>query len=116
MRSLSSILSLFAVVALLMLGAGAAYASPQAMPCHEMGLGVNVMEGMTMNPAMTSDAPARPAKPWLVMACCVACVAPPLVQPPATTAAAPRPAPTSPALFDLPVGRSLSPEPNPPRT
>lgn len=105
MRGPSSLLGLFSVVALLMLGTGGAWANAaEPMPCHEM------------TGAMNHDAPApdAPAKA-MVMACCVACVAPPMSQPPVGRVAAPRLSAIEPARFDLPVGRSPSPEPGPPK-
>ena len=100
MRSLSLILGLIGVFALLTLGAGGAWATPATgAPCHEM--------------ASQHDAPA-PAKAAMVMACCIACVSPAVPSAP-TTVRAIHPRPVQPARLALPIGRSLTPEHGPPR-
>ena len=108
-RSLSVLCSLFAVVALLMLGAGGAWASAsQPMACHETG-----------GAAATSHAPAgspvkAPVKPAMIMGCCVACVTPALPAAPVRVSAR-HERPGASSLIALPNGRSPSPEPGPPK-
>lgn len=104
-RTLSMLLGALAV---LWLGAVPMPAvSDEAPPCHEM----------TMKHGAPADAPARsPDKPMKVMGCCVACVAVPLPQPPVRTAVR-TPAPVlTVGPQALPVGRTPTPEPGPPRT
>lgn len=109
MSRLSFLFGLFSVVALLMLGAGGAWASAAPMSCHETGATMNVEDGA---PAPT---PAKAPAKAMVMACCVACVAPPLVQPRPAAALRAAPLAVQPARLTLPVGRSPSPEPGPPK-
>ena len=105
MRSLSLILGLIGVFALLTLGAGGAWATPATgAPCHEMA-------------TTHHDAPAKspaPAKATMVMACCIACVSPAVPSAP-TTVPAVHPRPVQPARLALPIGRSPAPEHGPPR-
>ncbi|WP_421728934.1 hypothetical protein [Brevundimonas sp.] len=106
MRGLSSILGLFSVMAVLMLGASGAWASERTpMACHES---VSAMAGHD-NPA-----PKTPAKA-MVMACCIACVTPAIIQPPASRVVAPSLDLGQPARLTLPLGRSPAPEPGPPK-
>jgi len=104
---LSFLFGLFSVVALLMLGAGGAWASAEPMPCHEMGAAIDA-DG-------PAEAPAKAPGKAMVMACCVACVAPPLVQPRPAAAVRTAPLAVQPARLTLPAGRSPSPEPGPPK-
>ena len=107
MSRLSFLFGLFSVVALLMLGAGGAWASAEPMPCHEMGAAIDA-DG-------PAEAPAKAPGKAMVMACCVACVAPPLVQPRPAAAVCTAPLAVQPARLSLPTGRSPSPEPGPPK-
>ena len=105
-RGLSSILGLFSVMAVLMLGASGAWATERTpMACHES---VSAMAGHD-NPA-----PKTPAKA-MVMACCIACVTPAVIQPPASRVVAPSLDLGQPARLTLPLGRSPAPEPGPPK-
>ncbi|CAN5171353.1 hypothetical protein BH09PSE1_BH09PSE1_13970 [soil metagenome] len=116
-RSLSFIIALFGVVALLTLGTGGAWAgtgTAAPMSCHDRGPAHDGM-ALTGEAPTPADAPVHaPAKAPMMMACCVACVTP--SQPPAPVAVAiAHPRPVQPALAALPGGRSPSPEPGPPK-
>ena len=105
MRSLSLILGLIGVFALLTLGAGGAWATPATgAPCHEMATSHH-------------DAPAKsptPVKAAMVMACCIACVSPAVPSAPITVRAV-HPRQVQPDRLALPIDRSLAPEHGPPR-
>lgn len=112
MRGLSFIIGLIGVVAMLTLGASAAWAGAASMPCHDTGADHG---GMVMSGDAPSPSPApSPAKAQMVMACCVACVSPSLPAVPVAVSDA-HPRPLEPARLDLPRGRSPSPETGPPR-
>ena len=102
-RTLSMLLGALAV---LWLGATPISAvSAEAPSCHEM----------SMDHGAPAEAPS-PDKPMKAMGCCVACVAAPLPQPP-VRAALRAPTPTlAIGPQTLPVGRTPTPEPGPPRT
>ena len=110
MRSLSLIIALFGVIAMLTLGASGAWASAAPMSCHEMTSSAR-HGGMSQG----GDAPAHaPAKAQMVMGCCIACVSPAMQQAPAAVATK-HPLLLQPTRFDLPRGRSPSPEHGPPK-
>ena len=105
MRGLSSILGLFSVMAVLLLGASGAWSNEGTpMACHEAA----AMAGHD------TPTPKTPAKA-MVMACCIACVTPAVVQPTASRIVAPSLDLGQPARLTLPLGRSPAPEPGPPK-
>ena len=107
MRSLSLILGLIGVFALLTLGAGGAWATPATgAPCHDMAASQHDTSAPSKSPV--------PAKAAMAMACCIACVSPAVPSAP-TTLRAIHPRPVQPARLALPIGRSLTPEHGPPR-
>jgi hypothetical protein len=109
-RGLSSIFGLFSVIALLMLGAGGAWANEHApMPCHDAA------QAATGHETPAPDVPAKAPAKAMVMACCIACVSPTVVPPPVTRVGLPSLARSQPARVALPVGCSPSPEHGPPK-
>jgi hypothetical protein len=105
-RSLNVILMLLGAFAVLLLGVMPSAAMPtEAPPCHEAP--AHAQAG--------HQAPAPSGKAMAAMACCVACVVAPALQPPPRelTARPARPAPPVPA--SLPIGRMPAPEHGPPK-
>lgn len=99
---------LLGALAVLMTGVVPALALPgdaSPPPCHEM----------TAAHGEASSQSTDPGKAMKVMNCCVACVAAPVLHPPARgRLTTPRPMATA-APMALPSGERPSPEPHPPR-
>jgi len=103
-KFLSSILMLIGALAVLSLGAVSASAAPASIPpCHETG-------------APTSDPSEHSPKAMKAMICCVACVAAPSPTCPPLPGLPVSPSRLTVGLIDMPAGRLLSPEPDPPRS
>ena len=109
MRALQAMVMLLGALAVLMTGIVPAMAMPgddaSPPPCHEMGV----------EQREASSQPTHPGKAMKTMDCCVACVAAPVLSPPARgRLTTPRPMATA-APMALPSGERPSPEPHPPR-
>ena len=109
MKIVSSLLLLIGALAVLTLGAVGVSASPAMAeaPCHEMS--------STLSDQTPDHSGKTPGKTMKAMACCVACVAAPTVDPASDSGQTVAPPRLSAPLFDVPAGRLLSPEPGPPR-
>lgn len=109
MKLVSSLLLLIGALAVLTLGAVGVSAGPAAAEahCHETGSAAS-------DP--TPDHSGKTAgKAMKAMACCVACVAAPTVDPASAPSRMGAPPRLGAARFDVPAGLRLSPEPGPPR-
>ena len=104
-KIVSSFLLLIGALAVLTLGAVGVSASPAMAeaPCHET------------SHAAPDQTPDQPVKTVKAMACCVACVAAPTLDPASGPGPAVTPVRLNAPRVDFPAGRLLSPEPGPPR-
>lgn len=110
MRLFLALFSLIAALTLPGLGVADAWASPvEPAPCHADRNGAPSSQGDD------GSAPAHsPAKAMKMMACCIACVAAPLPTPTARPGAVARPS-VAPRLQAAVLGRTVAPEPDPPK-
>ena len=110
MRVLLALFSLLAALTLPGLGVADAWASPvEPAPCHAD------QEATSSHHRADGSAPVdAPAKAMKMMACCIACVVAPLPAPTAQPEALARPS-VAPRLQAAVLGRTVTPEPDPPK-
>lgn len=124
MRILLALFSLIAALTLPGLGAMDAFASPvEVPPCHEAPShdvpahdvpAPGGHHGMDVSPTTDTSPAQAPAKAMKIMACCIACVAAQPAVPDAARQSVRRPT-AAPPLHAAVSGRTVSPEPDPPR-